>query len=325
MNEEHSNFIKENYSIKRINAISSELGISRYKIRQIADKLKLQPFRGENVMYHEVFENITTHAAYFLGYLWADGCLTSSTIQIEISSTDACAISEVFYKVGNWRMTERQRYKKGKPFGNPMTCFALTDRKFASFLKSIDFPNKSVTSPSKLLKIIPEDLHVDFWHGFFDGDGSIHVGKSKRGKSDNLVTSLAFWGSFEQNWCDLLRFLDNHDITHNIHYYERSGATGASHKSSCLYLTNRADMNKLGNIFYQNGFTGLARKRNLFDLISAELLRVEKQRSELARKKSDIFNLYLNGASVVEIGKLTSLSTASVYSYIRAFRNQPPT
>lgn len=312
MTNEQIKFIEDNFRIKGITALSKEMKMNPVTIRPIIEMLGLKSPRSENVIYHEVFENMTDFAAYFLGYLWADGSITTSTLQIEISSVDANTISDIFFKVGNWRVRERQRYQNGEIFGNLMTTFSLTDRKFAAFLRSMDFIDKSTSSPSKLLNFIPDKFHNDFWHGFFDGDASVYVG-SKSGKP---IISVAFWGAFSQDWSDLTQFLDRNSISYTIRYYERLKPNGQTHRSSCVSLKKRPEMDKLGDIFYEDGLIGLDRKMNKFALIKQILAESNKNRSDVAIKKASILSLYEQGLSVLEISKILSLSTGGVYHHV---------
>lgn len=116
--------------------------------------------------------------AYFLGYFWADGYIhhyisngiKSWRIAMEIVTTDAKTIIDIMMSIGKWSKQVRQR-KHWKE----TTTFVTNNEYLYKFLEDNDYKSKSMSEPSKILKLIPKELQPYFWKGLIDGDGSLNV------------------------------------------------------------------------------------------------------------------------------------------------------
>lgn len=130
------------------------------------------PFKKTNYFNDSFFEIIDTEdKAYFLGLLFADGnvYLKRNRIQITLMNEDAY-ILEKFKEVVNSSAKlyiDREKYSK----------LILDSKKMTSDLIALGCtPNKSLTL--KFPEKIPEHLIHHFVRGYFDGDGSIAIGKT---------------------------------------------------------------------------------------------------------------------------------------------------
>lgn len=118
------------------------------------------------------FEKIDTEEkAYFLGFIYADGCIYKNTLKISISSKDI-DILEKFKTCINSNHPIRETFPSTN-FGNKtsMISLELTHKKLCDDLK------KFGVVPNKTFKIIfPENLdpklYNHFIRGYIDGDGS---------------------------------------------------------------------------------------------------------------------------------------------------------
>jgi len=141
----------------------------------------------------EQFLNIkNAEIAYFLGFLWADGCVgdyrkKKHYVQITINNEDFKNLHVVFNNIGNWNVYE---YKPRK--GKLLKTINIWDRKLARFLQRLDYCSKA-KSPTKVLKIIPSSLKRYFYRGIIDGDGCIAIAKDGAAR-------ICITGPFNQNW-----------------------------------------------------------------------------------------------------------------------------
>lgn len=137
----------------------------------------------------EQFLNIIDpNVAYFLGFLWADGCLPKTkgcyAIVLEISTKDEKDIEKNLMKLGNWN-----KYYKTRNTSN-VVKFVTNNKLLYNFLKENDYLIKSGASPDKILSEIPEHLQHYWWRGYFDGDGCISLNAD-----DIRICSV-----YNQNW-----------------------------------------------------------------------------------------------------------------------------
>ena len=108
--------------------------------------------------------------AYWLGFLYADGCVSKNTIQISIQDRDKSHLT-VFkndIEATNHRLVKTT---KSKYFG---WHFSIRDKQMADDLKThgcIERKSLILTFPTK--QQVPDKYLPDFIRGYFDGDGTI--------------------------------------------------------------------------------------------------------------------------------------------------------
>ncbi len=141
-----------------------------------------------------------------------------------------------------------------------MTTLQTSNKLLTEFLVSMDYKNKSLVSPTKILKHIPEKYHCYFWHGFLDGDGAPYISKNPAINRNSHLSSYKIWGSFEQNWEDLLNLMKNLNIETKIIFYEREKPNGKIHRSSCINISKNKGILTLVDYIYNSNFKGLNRK-----------------------------------------------------------------
>lgn len=125
---------------------------------------------------HNAFDDLTPEAAYWAGYLAADGCLRSYTEKrknAEISAyaqeRDVCLLREFKTWLGSEHaLTDRI----DKKTGTRGKCFAFSSKNIYDRLISLGItPRKSHT-----LVVDPVLANsIDFWRGAVDGDGWISI------------------------------------------------------------------------------------------------------------------------------------------------------
>jgi hypothetical protein len=129
----------------------------------------------------------TEEKAYWLGFLYADGCIHESGIRLALSIIDKNHIEklhEFFNKKG------KISYLKEKPFNSKnlkyickaQIVYDLNDVGCLEILSKYGLC-KNKTQYGKLnLTLIPFELQKHFWRGMIDGDGCIYYNeKTKRG------------------------------------------------------------------------------------------------------------------------------------------------
>lgn len=145
------------------------------------------------------FDKINTEEkAYFLGFLYADGCNTMNSVKIQVSETD----KDILLKLRN-RINSNCKILPCKPSivknGNKSY---ISKKSYVLWLNSRYLCNKLLERgcmPRKTFKLIfpksrilPKKLIRHFIRGYFDGDGSMCADKNKKGSKFYLIGRKAF-------------------------------------------------------------------------------------------------------------------------------------
>lgn len=166
-------YLNENYTLKQL---GREFGCSYGTIRNLLNKHNISS-RGNKQGYPRdefYFNKIDTEEkAYWLGYLYADGCVSAETREINFQSIDfeLCEKFKNAIKAFNHNIGKYQ--DKRFPEAKLMYRFSIKDKQLSQdLIKWGCMPQKSL----KLTKIpnIPRNFVSHFIRGYFDGDGSLH-------------------------------------------------------------------------------------------------------------------------------------------------------
>lgn len=166
-------YVNENYTLKKL---GTEFGCSYATIRNLLNKHHIDS-RGNKQGYPRdefYFNKIDTpEKAYWLGFLYADGCVhaTGSEISLQLIDKEHCEKLKMALGAVNHKITTVH----DKRFENAKTLygFSIRDKQLhGDLIKWGCVPQKT----DKISKIpnIPRDLVSHFIRGYFDGDGSLH-------------------------------------------------------------------------------------------------------------------------------------------------------
>lgn len=166
-------YLNENYTLKQL---GREFNCSYGTIRNLLNKHKInsrgnkQGFPRDEFYFNKID---TEEKAYWLGFLYADGCVHTNKNEISIDITDKehiekfkRAIKALNHKITS---TEDKRFKKAKT----LYQFSIKDKQLhEDLIKWGCIPQKSLLL--KKIPNIPRDYVSHFLRGYFDGDGSLH-------------------------------------------------------------------------------------------------------------------------------------------------------
>ena len=144
--------------------------------RAVLNQTKAQHLREVNLTYHinhGYFSHITTRdQAYWLGWLWSDGCVgqqgESYTIELELHKKDVRVLEQFREAIGTDYPLHYRR--------DAVRLHITSRQMFQDLGKLGIIPQKSVlaTQPD-----IGETFVADFIRGVFDGDGYLSIAKTK--------------------------------------------------------------------------------------------------------------------------------------------------
>lgn len=160
---------------KTLSALGREFGVSYSTIRNLLKRKGIKTEGNKHNFPRDefYFSNIDSkEKAYWLGFLYADGCVHSNSNEISITLKDRDHLEK-------FRKAIKSNNKIGESIDRRFSSlpkiyhFSIRDKQLKSdLIKWGCVPNKSLT----LTKIpnIPRDFVSHFIRGYFDGDGSLH-------------------------------------------------------------------------------------------------------------------------------------------------------
>lgn len=178
--EQELDYLVQHYDIMTQQEIANNLNRTRSAVNLKASRLGLK----KGFEYNRHFFNCidTEDKAYWLGFIWADGCVSinektnSGELRIELQASDKNHLKKFNKSLGgNLQVKTRSR----------TNCFGgqYADREYeTAFIRvsSIDMANDLITlgcierkSYTVGLPNIPEEMMWHFVRGFFDGDGCV--------------------------------------------------------------------------------------------------------------------------------------------------------
>lgn len=179
--------------------IAQFLGCSQTNVSAILRKRNIQTRVGKKIIYTDIntifFKEINNEeSAYFLGLLYADGCVQMGngayTTSIKLKSNDQIII-EKFRDIMSPSSSVKITQNKGSP--TTYSYFRINQKDVCEQLEALGcVPNKSLILefPTK----VPKNLIKHFLRGYSDGDGTIYKNHFK-----NKKLSTPFGSSFQPN------------------------------------------------------------------------------------------------------------------------------
>jgi hypothetical protein len=194
------------------------------------------------------------YKAYFLGLLYADGSLSKTGFSINLILEDSYILEtlskNLFYDKPLY--TIKPRLMKNGNLSKPQKQLAICNKKIKESVTSLGvIRNKSLILDFPSDEQLPPIFLNHFIRGYFDGDGTIHNGKTKYKKT---AYKCSFVGShlFIKKLKDIL---EKNNIVFTV---EICG------KVSKLNSTNKLEISKIYNFLYKNSNIHLHRKYKKF-------------------------------------------------------------
>mgnify|MGYP001629097378 FL=1 len=241
-------YINNNYSLKQL---GKEFGCNYATIRNLLNKHHIKS-RGSKQGYprNEFYFNKidAPEKAYWLGFLYADGCVHSNSYEVSVDITDREHIEKFQKAIGaiNHKITiiNDKRWKNAKT----LYQFSIKDKQLhEDLIKWGCIPQKSL----KIDKIpnIPRDFVSHFIRGYFDGDGSLHYLKGTNNYRISFIGTQSFLMDIQK------------ELQTNVSLY-----FGSSGKAYTLQISGRKQVERILNYIYQDSTeqTRLDRKYQIY-------------------------------------------------------------
>lgn len=252
--EEEIKFLKDNYKTMTYQEIADKLDRTKAAIDLKINKLGLK--KSKYNYNHSFFNKIDTQVkAYWLGFIYADGCVNHDT------RTDSFELS---IKLQGKDYTHLKKFNKDLKGNIPVTLFTKIlnykneDREYKQcqirlYSKEmvLDLFNCGVVkNKSKIIRFpkLKENLIPHFIRGYFDGDGCVCLNKKRKLPDVNFTS-----GSL-----DFLLWLRAELYKNNInsYYYQEKSNTYR------LYVRGMKNCDNFFNYIYKDATIYLDRKLN---------------------------------------------------------------
>ena len=166
-------YLNKNYTLKQL---GKEFNCSYGSIRNLLNKKGInsrgnkQGFPRNELYFYQID---SAEKAYWLGFLYADGCVHSTGNEISLNITDEDHVIKFKEAIGaiNHKITTTfdKRFENAKP----LYQFTIKDKQlYSDLIKWGCIPQKTLLINK--IPNIPRDFISHFIRGYFDGDGSLH-------------------------------------------------------------------------------------------------------------------------------------------------------
>lgn len=249
--------------------IEKELGVSKSNVSQILrDYVKnnhpqytLEVKEKEKLIRHRkhefdffFFKVIDTEEkAYWLGFLYADGCVTKNSLKLELQERDEGHLQKLLLSI-NATTTKITKRKDGIK-----SSFVILNSKevVEDLIKNGCMRKKTFKIKFPTYEILNEKLQHHFMRGYFDGDGCIHKRKKRTG-----VNSFSIIGTddFVQKYKDIL--FSGIQKSNDVKLYDTpsKGIKG-------FYIGGNKQIEKIYDFLYKDATVFLDRKKEKFEEI----------------------------------------------------------
>lgn len=182
-------------------AIAKQLEIGKTTVRDVLVKHFHVPTYGTDAKHkwrkhsvNKLFFHVidTEEKAYWLGFLYADGCITNDAIRLELAAADHSHL---------------EQFKKALQAETYPLYYRKNVNSYACVINSKDIVNDLVTTgcvqhKTHILRFpnentVPDHLLNHFMRGYFDGDGCVHI--DKKNYSFSIVGTLGFVQEYQQH------------------------------------------------------------------------------------------------------------------------------
>lgn len=250
--------IKDLYLNKNLSTkdIAIKAGLSQSCIQRRLKKHDLLKKAGYNRKYninHSFFDIINNeHKAYWLGFMYADGNVSSRDNRIILSSTDKDLLTQ-FNNCANSNypiLIEHHNVYNCKIYKISISSSQLKK----DLIKSGCVPKKSLILKFPNKNIVSNNLINHFIRGYFDGDGSVSLYYNNNINVNRIMSSFSGTPDFIEKLSNILiklKVVKGNSITKNKNINILQFST---HDSISLY-----------NFLYKNATVFLRRKRDKFE------------------------------------------------------------
>ena len=221
------------------------------------NKEKIIRTRRKYFFNEDFFEVIDTQEkAYWLGFLYADGCVTEDGIKVELQESDYGHLEKLNLSLNASNKTIKITSRKNKD--NKYCLVYYNSKKMVQDLINHGcFIRKTGILKFPSSDQVPDELIVHFMRGYFDGDGCIYQRKIKSGvNSFSVIGNECFIEEYNRKISLLLK---------KDKLVKLTNVSTTGYKN--LILGGNKQIKKIYDILYKDATIYLDRKKEKFEAI----------------------------------------------------------
>ena len=231
-------------------------------------------FRKSKTLNQDFFEIIDTEEkSYWLGFLYADGHVSKPSrkqknVTLGLAPKDSNHVKK-FAKIFN---ANYGIYSRGK--NDPFKIFlcTITSEKMWKDLYNNGFSNNKTTVDSdETMNFVPDNLFHHFIRGFFDGDGSISMGK----KGSIIFNIVGVKSVLER----IKKYLLKKCLINDVNIFPKKNIKYVS----VLEWSGIFQLNKIYNVLYKDATVYLERKKERFEIANKRIEKINKNKTSKYR------------------------------------------
>lgn len=255
--EKITEILKTSFSFDKIGSILQDNNIPIRNAQQSAQVKIFPDLRKYKV--NDNYEILSHNGCWLLGMYSADGYLSNqkgskNRLSLALSQVD----EEILLRIKEELSVERPlcyyiQELDGKQYPSVSLNFtsAILRKEFEKYMPA----GGNKTQELKNLPKIPKEFMLDYLRGLWDGDGTFVISYAKDRKIPRFGMSLISYNkSFLEEISDYLK----------NNYYFPEGYIYPDHNAWSLRYSARRDVLKLGQLFYENDYLSLKRKKDKY-------------------------------------------------------------
>ena len=189
-------------------------------------------------------------------FLYADGCITSKCVKIELQANDKEHINKFLTAIEAY--DKKLRYRKDV---NSYQAYVNSVKMVNDLQRLGCTAKKTFTLRFPTVNQVPKKMQHHFMRGYFDGDGCVYLRNNINGVNRFTVVGNI---NFITEYKNIL--FDNIDKKNNVLFENTS-----SQKIKTLALGGNSQLNKIYKFLYKNATIYLNRKKEKFEMINGRL------------------------------------------------------
>ena len=202
---------------------------------------KGEHFRKYPILDEQQFtHNISKESAYVLGFLWADGHLIESSVNISSTEPDNLELERIIFRLGAWRKYVSKM--KNEAWANKVV-YSSNNKELNLYLNNLGYGKGRPHSACRALEGIPLKLKHYWFLGLVDGDGCFYYNDKHKLRQFQITSHI------DQDWLFVEDLFKDLSIMYSI---DRRKAAAGTKRRSNIRIFGRQNIKKFGEYIYSN-------------------------------------------------------------------------
>lgn len=257
-------YMEQNYKKYSYKYIANKLGFSERQIRHYAEHYLENKSRKFNDNYFEKID--TPDKAYWLGYIYADGCVICNSENrsyefcMRLQKSDKQVLIDLNNELGGVHEIKENHFERVILNNKNVTVSDLVSLRVYSKKLVEDLIDKNIVCNKTYMSEFPvlKQYFIDFLRGYIDGDGCIYVNKNKKYYPTVHITS------YNKKALEYISDRVSHDYSIKSHVYSE---TPRKHR---IYFNGKEAYRLMELLYYNENVQKLDRKYNKFKLLQSK-------------------------------------------------------